>query len=206
MRTCVRANRHQRDYDSALLAIRANSAARRARLTDSPPTLWRRPNHPANVIPYTVRSGDTVGTIAEMFGVTPEDIARANRMHVDDELQVDEVLKVPHPFTTEVTNLKSQIETLSAQQQAAEQKSDSAQEQVKTLQRQVQDLTSQNQDLQPSVSFLPWWRATAISLGDLCAIYVRRDAADAVRMVADAAQVHGAGGDDRCAQPARLQV
>ena len=53
-----------------------------------------------------------------MFGVTPEEVARANRMHIDDELQVDEVLKVPHPFTTEVANLKNQVETLSAQQQA----------------------------------------------------------------------------------------
>src|SRR5260370_47985 len=85
-------------------------------------------------------------------------------MHVDEELQVDEVLKIPHPFTTEVTNLKAQIETLSAQQQSAEQKSDSAQEQVKSLQTQVQDLTSQNQDLDLGVKVLPWWRATAISL------------------------------------------
>jgi LysM repeat protein len=122
-------------------------------------------NRPANVIPYTVRSGDTVGAIASMFGVTPEEVAHANRMNVDEELQVDEVLKIPHPFTTEVTNLKAQIETLSAQQQAAEQKSDSAQEQVKSLQTQVQDLTGQNQDLDLGVKLLPWWKATAISLG-----------------------------------------
>ena len=120
---------------------------------------------PSNVIPYTVRPGDSVGLIAQMFGVTPEEIAHANRIHIDDELQVDEVLKVPHPFTTEVTNLRSQVETLSAQQQAAEQKSDSAQEQIKSLQTQVQELTGENQDLQSSVKILPWWRATAVSLG-----------------------------------------
>ncbi len=122
-------------------------------------------NHPANIIPYTVRSGDSIGAIAQMFGVSPDDIARANRMHVDDELQVDEVLKVPHPFTTEVTTLKAQVEALSAQQQAAEQKSDAAQEQVKSLQTQVQELTGENQDLQLGVKILPWWRATAVSLG-----------------------------------------
>jgi LysM repeat protein len=129
-----------------------------------------KPVKPANVIPYTVRSGDTVGSIAQMFGVTPEEIAHANRMHIDDELQVDEVLKIPHPFTTEVANLRSQVETLSAQQQAAEQKSDSAQEQVKSLQSQVQDLTSGNQDLQSSVKILPWWKATAVSLGVFAAV------------------------------------
>jgi len=124
-----------------------------------------KPNHPANIIPYTVRAGDTVGAIASMFGITPEELARANRMHIDDELQVDEVLKVPHPFTTEVSNLKSQVETLSAQQQAAEQKSDAAADQIKTLQAQVQDLTGENQDLQSAVKVLPWWKATAISVG-----------------------------------------
>jgi LysM repeat protein len=139
--------------------VRAPSATDEPADTSAP-----KPVKPANVIPYTVRSGDTVGTIAGMFGVTPEEIAHANRMHIDDELQVDEVLKIPHPFTTEVTNLKAQIETLSAQQQSAEQKSDSAQEQVKSLQTQVQDLTGQNQDLDLGVKLLPWWRATAISL------------------------------------------
>jgi len=124
-----------------------------------------KPNHPANVIPYTVRPGDNIGAIASMFGVTPEEVARANRMHIDDELQVDEVLKVPHPFTTEVSNLKNQVETLSAQQQAAVQKSDAAADQIKTLQGQVQELTGENQDLQSSVKVLPWWKATAISLG-----------------------------------------
>ena len=124
-----------------------------------------KPNHPANIIPYTVRPGDTVGAIASMFGVTPDEVAHANRMHVDDELQVDEVLKIPHPFTTEVANLKSQVETLSAQQQAAEQKSDSAEEKLKSAQSQVQDLTGQNQELQLGVQVLPWWRATAASLG-----------------------------------------
>ena len=76
-------------------------------------------------------------------------------MHVDDELQVDEVLKVPHPFTTEVTNLKSQIETLSAQQQAAEQKSDSAQEQVNDSRRRCRID-------QPEPGFGQWRQAVAV--------------------------------------------
>jgi LysM repeat protein len=124
-----------------------------------------KPTHPANIIPYTVRPGDSVGAIAQMFGITADELAHANRIHTDEELQVDEVLKVPHPFTTEVTNLKSQVETLSSQQQAAQQKADSAEEQLKSAQTQVQDLTGQNQDLQLGTSLLPWWRATAVSLG-----------------------------------------
>lgn len=124
-----------------------------------------KPGHPANIIPYTVRPGDSIGAIAQMFGITADELAHANRIHPDDELQVDEVLRVPHPFTTEVDTLKSQVEALSAQQQTAEQKAESAQEQVKSLQTQVQELTGDNQDLQLSAKLLPWWRATAVSLG-----------------------------------------
>jgi LysM repeat protein len=137
---------------------------------ESEPKPEVKPNHPANIIPYTVRPGDTIGAIAQMFGVTPEELARANRMHVDEALDIDEVLKVPHPFTTEVNTLRSQVETLSAQQQAAEQKSDAAEEQIKSLQNQVQELTGENQDLNVGVKLLPWWRATAVSLGILALI------------------------------------
>jgi len=132
---------------------------------ESAPKPVVKPDHPANIIPYTVRPGDTIGAIAQMFGITPDELAHANRIHVDDELQVDEVLKVPHPFTTEVNTLKSQVEALSTQQQTAEQKADSAEEQVKSLQQQVQELTGDNQDLQLGVKLLPWWRATSVSLG-----------------------------------------
>ncbi len=68
---------------------------------------------------------------------------------------------------TEVNTLKSQVETLSAQKQAAEQKSDAGKEQVKSLQTQVQELTGDNQDLRLGVKLLPWWRATAVSVGVL---------------------------------------
>ena len=131
----------------------------------STPKLVVKPDHPANIIPYTVRAGDTLGTIAQMFGVMPEEIAHANRMHPDDELQVDEVLKIPHPFTGEVENLRSQVQTLSAQEQSQQQKADAAEEKIKSLQAQTQELTGDNNELQAGVKLLPWWRATAVSLG-----------------------------------------
>jgi len=124
-----------------------------------------KPDHPANIIPYTIRTGDTLGSIAQMFGVTPDELAHANRIHPDDELMVDEVLKVPHPFTTEVETLKSQVETLSAQEQSEQQKADSAEEKIKSLQAQAQELTGDNNELQQGVKLLPWWRASAVSLG-----------------------------------------
>ncbi|MEA2680756.1 MAG: hypothetical protein QOK03_2478, partial [Candidatus Binataceae bacterium] len=112
-------------------------------------------------------AGDTLGSIAQMFGVIPDDIARANKIHPEDELMVDEVLKIPHPFTGEVDNLRSQVETLSAQEQSAQRKADSAEEKISSLQAKAQELTGDNQELQTGVKLLPWWRATAVSLGIL---------------------------------------
>jgi LysM repeat protein len=131
------------------------------------PTAPVKPSRPSNVIPYTVRAGDTLGTIGQMFGVLPDDIARANKIHPEDELMVDEVLKIPHPFTGEVDNLRSQVETLSAQEQSAQRKADSAEEKISSLQAKAQELTGDNQELQTGVKLLPWWRATAVSLGIL---------------------------------------
>ena len=121
-------------------------------------------------------------------------------MHIDDELQVDEVLKVPHPFTSEVNTLKSQVETLSAQQQAAVQKSDSAQEQVKSLQGQVQELTGDNQDLQLGVKLLPWWRATAVSLAIFALVMFGVVLLTLFEWWRMRPQVRRVGGDDRRAQ------
>jgi len=129
------------------------------------PTAPVKPSRPANIIPYTVRAGDTLGTIGLMFGVLPDDIARANKIRPEDELMVDEVLKIPHPFTGEVDNLRSQVETLSAQEQSAQRKADSAEEKISSLQAKAQELTGDNQELQTGVKLLPWWRATAVSLG-----------------------------------------
>jgi LysM repeat protein len=138
--------------------------------TSAVPAPSVRPDHPANTIPYTIRPGDTIGAIAQMFGTTPEEIAHANRIHIDDGLIAEEVLKIPHPFVTELNNLKSQVETLNAQSQAAQQKADSSEEKIKGLESQVQELTGDNRELQTSVKILPWWRATAVSLGLAAAI------------------------------------
>jgi LysM repeat protein len=120
---------------------------------------------PARVIPYTVRPGDNIGAIAAMFGVTPDEVAHANHMSVDDELQVDEVLRIPKPFTNEVNSLRSQVDSLNAQLQATQQKSDAAENQLQQLKDQVQELQGDNQSLQSSVKQLPWWQATSVTMG-----------------------------------------
>lgn len=44
---------------------------------------------------YTVQSGDTLGSIASRFGLTIEDLVRANELDNPDRLEVGQVLNIP---------------------------------------------------------------------------------------------------------------
>ena len=128
-----------------------------------PEAVPKPPPKPRNTIPYTIRSGDTMGSIAAMFGLTAEELARRNHLHEDDELIAGDELKVPNPFIAQVTGLQSQVRTLSAQAQSAQQKADSDEREMSGLRDKVQDLTADNQSLNSSLRLLPWWHATALS-------------------------------------------
>jgi LysM repeat protein len=119
---------------------------------------------PRNSIPYTIRPGDTLGSIATMFGITPDALAHANHLSADEELYSGDVLKVPNPFTHEVSALKAQVEQLNAEAQTAEQKATTAENELSGLRDKVQELTGDNRELKRTVAILPWWRATAFSV------------------------------------------
>jgi LysM repeat protein len=121
------------------------------------------PPPPRKTFPYVIRSGDSMGSIASMFGLTAEELAHINHMHPDDELMAGDELKVPNPFIAQVNGLQAQVKTLSAQAQSAQQKADSDDRELSGLRDKVQDLTSDNQSLNSSLRLLPWWHATALS-------------------------------------------
>ncbi|MGO9606184.1 MAG: LysM peptidoglycan-binding domain-containing protein [Candidatus Binataceae bacterium] len=121
------------------------------------------PPRPRTTIPYTIRPGDSIGSIAQMFGLTADELARINRLHPDDELMAGDELKVPNPFIAQVNGLQAQVNSLSAQAQSAEQKVDADERELSGLRDKVQDLTSDNQSLTSSLRLLPWWHATALS-------------------------------------------
>jgi LysM repeat protein len=121
------------------------------------------PPPPRKTFPYVIRSGDSMGSIASMFGLTAEELAHINHMHPDDELMAGDELKVPNPFIAQVNGLQAQVKTLSAQAQSAQLKADSDDRELSGLRDKVQDLTSDNQSLNSSLRLLPWWHATALS-------------------------------------------
>jgi len=121
------------------------------------------PPKPRSTIPYTIRPGDSMGSIAQMFGLTADELARVNRIHPDEELMAGDELKVPNPFIAQVNSLQSQVNSLSAQAQSAQQKLESDERDLSGLRDKVQDLTSDNESLNSSLRSLPWWHATALS-------------------------------------------
>src|ERR1700680_2136705 len=48
--------------------------------------------------PYTIRSGDTLQKIADIFGVQVADITRANRHIADYDLIAGDTIRIPNPF------------------------------------------------------------------------------------------------------------
>ena len=115
--------------------------------------------------PYSVRPGDTLGTIAQFFNMPVTDLARINKLHEDDDLDVGQLLKIPNPFEASNRTLSVQVEQLSEQTRTAQAKIDQAQAQATSLSNSNAELTGQNATLKESVKALPWWRGTALAVG-----------------------------------------
>jgi LysM repeat protein len=128
------------------------------------PSAEAKPLKPHKFFPYTVRSGDTLGSVAQFFGMTTEDLAHINKLHEDDELDEGQELKIPNPFEASQHSLEAEVQQLGDQNRANEQKIEQAQTQIETLTNSNSDLTEQNASLKESVKVLPWWRDTALAV------------------------------------------
>jgi LysM repeat protein len=115
--------------------------------------------------PYTVKPGDSLGTVAQFFGMPVADLARINRLHEDDDLEAGQTLKIPNPFEASNRNLTAQVEQLSEESRAAQAKIDQAQAQATSLTNSNAELSAQNATLKDLVKVLPWWRGTALAVG-----------------------------------------
>jgi len=112
---------------------------------------------------YTVRSGDSLGSISAAFGVPVAELAAANRMGDDTVLMVGRTLHIPNPFAAQVRTLNAQVEELQTETTAASGKTDAAVAHARDLKADVDSLRDENKDLQYSVRMLPWWHAMALT-------------------------------------------
>lgn len=115
--------------------------------------------------PYTVRPGDSLGSIAEAFGLDVDELARANHLGVDAVLLSGRSLKIPNPFAAQVRNLNAQVDTLRASAGTADEKVAAATLKAHAAEDKLESLTADNDELRHEAVALPRWRGTAVTLG-----------------------------------------
>ncbi|HEY2525151.1 MAG TPA: LysM peptidoglycan-binding domain-containing protein [Candidatus Binataceae bacterium] len=108
---------------------------------------------------YSVRSGDSLGSIAATFGIQADDIARANRLSLDSTLMVGQTLRIPNPFAARMRELTAENQKLSDQLADLQRRTDAAAAAQGDLKTRVQQLTGDNRDLNHEVRMLPWWKS-----------------------------------------------
>jgi len=112
---------------------------------------------------YSVRSGDSLGSIASTFGIQAEDIARANRLQLDTTLMVGQTLRIPNPFAARMRELTAENQKLTDQIADLQKRADNATASQADIKAQAQQLTASNRELTHDVQMLPWWRGAVYS-------------------------------------------
>ena len=112
---------------------------------------------------YTVREGDSPGSIAEMFHVDVASLLRANHMRSDVILRIGNVMRVPNPYAYEVSTLKAQVEKLNDQVGSDRRNVERLENDLQAAKNQAADLTASNSELQHDTRILPWWRKIAMT-------------------------------------------
>lgn len=155
------------DQNSAPPAADANSPASATTAAAPAPAAGLPPTAPASgtavhkYFPYTIRSGDTLEEIADLFGVQVSDITRANRRLSPTDLMAGDTIRIPNPFVTREAELNAEVERLSIDKQEAERKSEQATGALATVHSQLDEATATNAHYEHDVHALPWWRTAA---------------------------------------------
>ena len=113
---------------------------------------------------YSVRSGDSLGSIASTFGIQASDIAHANRLELDATLMVGQTLRIPNPFAARMRELTAENQKLGDQLADQQKRADNATASQSDLKEQVLQLTTGNRELTHEVRMLPWWRDAVYSI------------------------------------------
>ncbi len=121
------------------------------------------PVHRNGEFSYTVRPGDSLGSIASTFGIQVDDVARANRLTLDSTLMVGQTLRIPNPFAARMRELTTENEKLTDQVADLQKRAEDANGAQAELKSRVQSLQSENRTLSHEVEVLPWWRGAVYS-------------------------------------------
>lgn len=117
--------------------------------------------HDHKYFPYTIRLGDTLEAIADLFGVQVADITRVNHRIADGDLMAGDTLRIPNPFVTRESELNAVVERLSIDKQEAERKAEQATNALAAVHSQLETAAASNAHYEHDLHSLPWWRAAA---------------------------------------------
>ena len=112
---------------------------------------------------YTVKPGDSLSSIASMFGIQTARLAAANRLDPDAMLHSGKVLRLPNPFAAQVRELDAQLAQARAQKDADDAAVSRAREEVQSLKAKVDEVSTYDQTLRHGLVTLPWWRGLALT-------------------------------------------
>lgn len=121
--------------------------------------------HPSSSFYYTVRQGDSLGSIAATFGIQVSDIARTNRINPDAMLMVGQTLRIPNPFAARMRELSAENQKLSTDLAAANSRAERAVAAQSDLKSQVAELTATGNEDAHQLRMLPWWRGAVYTSG-----------------------------------------
>ena len=133
----------------------ARAGADRPDLAQAPPA------QPHKYFPYTIRSGDTLEAIAELFGVQVADITRDNHRITNGNLMAGDTIRIPNPFLARESEINAEVERLSIDKQEAERKADQATSALASLHSQLEAAAASNERYERDLHSLPWWRTAA---------------------------------------------
>jgi LysM repeat protein len=125
------------------------------------------PRAPHATFPYNVREGDTLGSIANQFGLSVADLTRLNHITEETELDVGRILRVPNPAVARERDLTAEIERLQRAAQDAASQAQTSQNQLATARARATDLTAANDQAIHDLRSLPWWHGAAYVFGGL---------------------------------------
>ncbi len=114
---------------------------------------------------YTIRPGDTTGSIAGMFRVKTAELMRTNHLAADEILRIGMVLRVPNPYAGQVDDLKAQVAKLGDELEIARRKTEAIERQASSARGRIDELAASNRDLGREVRLLPRWRTAALVAG-----------------------------------------
>ncbi|MGH8012451.1 MAG: LysM peptidoglycan-binding domain-containing protein [Candidatus Binataceae bacterium] len=112
---------------------------------------------------YTIRAGDSLGSIANQFGVPIDELTRLNHLDADADLYSGSTIRIPNPFIAHERDLSAQIDRLTAENQQAEAQSEKARTNAQLLSTKVGELSAANAEYDHELRTLPWWRGATVT-------------------------------------------